>query len=367
MSKADTLGPARSLETVRSARRSAISKIEGEDSTAALTELPVTVISDNPDNPRNHLRALDETADSIRELGVILPIVVATVEAYLHNRPDRSDDIDDGAQYVVVDGHRRLEASRRVGLATIPVRVDNARVATDESLLEAAFVANYHRDNMTPLEEAHALAQLVEHYGSQTQASRRLGIPQGTISTKLSLLKLAPELQKDLMTGDRTAEQVRNLGKLSPKEQVDKADQRRQAAQDRVAAPRPVQQASGPADYHAVIIPEGQQGGPAPAPAAAPVQETAAPAADPAPAAQTSDGVPDVVAPRRAEDPEPDQAAAITAVDHAEQRTLPYGDGLFVAQHLIRKMPSDALLLAIRLLNEHAEQEGLNVTPEHAS
>lgn len=269
MSKADTLGPAPAFSTVRSARRNAINKVGAQGVAEAVTELPVTVVSENPDNPRNHLRNLDETVESVREVGIILPIVVATVEAYLHDRLDRADDLDDGAQYVVVDGHRRLEASRRVGLATIPVRVDNARVATDETLLEAAFVANYHRDDMTDLEEAHALQALVDHYGSQTKAAKRLGIPQGTISTKLSLLKLAPELQKDLVTGERKVEHVRNLGKLSPQEQRAKADERAQAARRKAqTAPAPVpaskvphnpapapERQSGPANYHGVIIP----------------------------------------------------------------------------------------------------------------
>ncbi|WP_373307466.1 ParB/RepB/Spo0J family partition protein [Streptomyces violaceus] len=235
-------------------------------SAASLTELPVPLISENPDNPRNHLRNLDETMDTVRELGIIMPIVVATAEAYLRDRPDRADDLDDGAQYVVVDGHRRLECARRIGLAVIPVRVDNARVATDEALLEAAFVANYHRDDMTDLEEAHALKQLVDYYGSQTKASKRLGIPQNTISTKLSLLKLTPELQKDLMTGERKVEHVRNLGKLSPEEQREKADERAAAAETRRETQRPapvppqesepMERAAGPADYHGVIIPE---------------------------------------------------------------------------------------------------------------
>lgn len=288
MSKADTLGPAPAFSTVRSARRNAINKIGAQGTAEALTELPVTVVSENPDNPRNHLRNLDETVESVREVGIILPIVVATVEAYLHDRPDRADDLDDGAQYVVIDGHRRLEASRRVGLAMIPVRVDNARVATDEALLEAAFVANYHRDDMTDLEEAHALKQLVNYYGSQTKAAKRLGIPQGTISSKLSLLKLAPELQKDLMTGARKVEHVRNLGKLSPEEQKAKADERATAAEARREAPRPapapprepvVEQSAGPADYHGVIItePATQAHEPTPARPAAAAREEPAP------------------------------------------------------------------------------------------
>lgn len=257
MSKADKLGRGAAFgqaATARSSRRSAFdSAIRGEDADAsAITDLPVTLISDNPDNPRNHLRNLDETVQSIHEIGILLPIVVATTDAYLRDRGDRADDIDDGAQYIVVDGHRRLEAARRVGLATIPVRVDNARVATDESLLEAAFVANYHRDDMTDLEEANALKSLVDYYGSQTKAAKRLGVPQATLSTKLSLLKLSPELQADLVTGARKVEHVRNLGKLTAEEQRQKADERALASE---ASPRPSQDPET-RENHAVIIPE---------------------------------------------------------------------------------------------------------------
>ncbi|MGV9278131.1 ParB/RepB/Spo0J family partition protein [Streptomyces griseosporeus] len=341
MSKADTLGPAPAFGAVRSARRQAISKIGGEDSTAAITELPVTVISENPDNPRNHLRNLDETVESVREVGVILPIVVGTVEAYLQSRPDRGNDLDDGAQYVVIDGHRRLEASRRVGLATIPVRVDNARLATDESLLEAAFVANYHRDDMTDLEEAHALKQLVDYYGSQTKAAKRLGIPQNTISSKLSLLKLAPDLQKDLMTGARKVEHVRNLGKLSPEEQRAKADERARA-QARTAspqtaeppaptpaadtAPAPEQRHAGVADNHGVIIPASTPR------AERPTQQT--PAAEPAERPATSAGTVPVQRPQ----PIP------------EGRKLPYDDGERVGYHLALKMDEEQFLAAARTM-----------------
>lgn len=336
MSKADTLGPAPSFGAVRSARRNAISKIGGQDSAEAVTELPVTQISENPDNPRNHLRNLDETVESVRELGVILPIVVGTVDAYLHSRPGRADDLDDGAQYVVIDGHRRLEASRRVGLATIPVRVDNARLATDEALLEAAFVANYHRDDMTDLEEAHALQQLVEYYGSQTRASKRLGIAQGTISSKLSLLKLTPELQKDLMTGARTVEHVRNMGKLTPEEQVAKADERaaeaRRKAQTRPEQPaEPMERQAAPADYHGVIIPET-----APPPQAAPA---------PVPAQ-----------PRPPQDPPEPRTVPPADEGEAEQRIVgrrfPYEDGPSAANYLNSRMPDDEFVVMVPLLLE---------------
>ncbi|MFG2276743.1 ParB/RepB/Spo0J family partition protein [Streptomyces chartreusis] len=336
MSKKDQLGRGSSFGgSRRSARRDAIEDTihGGSGGVTTITDLPVPVISENPDNPRNHLRALDETVESVRELGVILPIVVATVEAYLHDRPDRATDLDDGAQYVVVDGHRRLEASRRVGLAVIPVRVDNARVATDESLLEAAFVANYHRDDMTDLEEAHALKQLVEYYGSQTKAAKRLGIPQATISSKLSLLKLTPELQRDLMAGERKVEHVRNLGKLEPAEQVARADERaessRRQAEERptpvVPAAEPVRE-SGPADYHGVIIPD----------------RPAAPATSPAAPPPSAVGDQDATV-RQDSVPEPRPAGPPPISPGGERKPVmfPYDDGAFAARLLIERMPAE--------------------------
>ncbi|MFG2351878.1 ParB/RepB/Spo0J family partition protein [Streptomyces phaeochromogenes] len=255
-SKKDTLGRGSSFSGAsnRSARRNAIDEtIHGGDaaSTTALTDLAVPAISNNPDNPRDHLRNLDNTIESVREVGVILPIVVGTAEAYVRSRPDRADDLDPGTQYVVVDGHRRLEAARQVGLATIPVRVDDARLSTDEKLLESAFIANYHREGMTDLEEANALKQLVDYYGgSQTTACKRLSISASTLSSKLSLLKLTPELQKDLMTGKRTTEHVRNLSKLPPKAQKAKADERAEAARGRSKVRR--KPAPDPAEIHGV-------------------------------------------------------------------------------------------------------------------
>ncbi|MGW5092124.1 ParB/RepB/Spo0J family partition protein [Streptomyces sp. 067-1] len=353
MSKADTLGSAPAFGAARGARSSRRNLIDqtigGEESTAAaITELPVTLISENPDNPRNHLRNLDETVQSVREVGLIIPIAVATVDAYLRNRSDRAGDLDDGTQYIVVDGHRRLEAARRVGLATIPVRVDNGRVATDEALLEAAFVANYHRDDMTDLEEAHALKSLVDYYGSQTKAAKRLGIPQNTISSKLSLLKLAPELQKDLVTGARKVEHVRNLGKLSAEEQRAKADERAEAARAKAetqAAREVVERSAGPADYHGVIIPETET-----------ETETGTPAAVPQPDAAASSAGREQVEPSPSESiPEPRAGAEETDPANAEAaqpkqpKRLPYDDAFYCVHHLHQKMTAETFVQGTRV------------------
>ncbi|MFD5970916.1 ParB/RepB/Spo0J family partition protein (plasmid) [Streptomyces sp. NA03103] len=360
MSKADTLGSAPAFGAARgarSSRRNLIDQTIGgqESTTAAVTELPVTLISDNPDNPRNHLRNLDETVQSVREVGLIIPIAVATVDAYLRNRSDRAGDLDDGAQYIVVDGHRRLEAARRVGLATIPVRVDNGRVATDESLLEAAFVANYHRDDMTDLEEAHALKSLVDYYGSQTKAAKRLGIPQNTISSKLSLLKLAPELQKDLVTGARKVEHVRNLGKLSAEEQRAKADERAEAARKKAEAQsregEVVERSAGPADYHGVIIPETSGGQATTPPVSAPATAQAAaprPGAPTPPVAEREQAASEAI-------PEPRAGAEGTgpanaeAVQPKQPKRLPYDDAFYCVHHLHQKMAPETFVQGTRV------------------
>ncbi|WP_455433145.1 ParB/RepB/Spo0J family partition protein [Streptomyces kanasensis] len=233
-SKIKNLGAGSSFAQARpiSARRAAIGAVAVAPTAGVPdpTELPLDAISQNPDNPREELRNLEGLADSIREVGLITAITVATRDAYLAERPDRAGDLDDGTRYIVIDGHRRLEAARLAGARTIRVSVDNALVSTDESLLEAAFVANVHRDDMNPLEQAYALQKLVQFYGSQNKAAKRLGIGQSTISSKLSVLELAPELQADLVAGRRTLEQVRNLSKLSADEQRRKADERAMAA-----------------------------------------------------------------------------------------------------------------------------------------
>jgi len=281
MSKASQLGAGASFGQARpvSARRAAIGAATGAPTLGVPdpTELPTALISHNPDNPRDHLRDLDGITQTIKELGVINAITVANIDAYLRERPDRAGHLDDGAKYVVVDGHRRLEGARRADRKTIKVLVDDARVATDEALLEAAFVSNVHRDGMTDLEQAHALESLVKFYGSQTKAAQRLGISQATISSKLSLLKLTPELQAELASGERQVEHVRNLGKLTSEEQKEAADKRAATARQRAETKRaqPLSTTTEPGsqradDYHGVIIADGNPTGATPLTAAEP-------------------------------------------------------------------------------------------------
>ncbi|MER7764527.1 ParB/RepB/Spo0J family partition protein [Streptomyces sp. NPDC097619] len=222
----------------RSIRHQLIADVTGEEETVAgpPASLELHEISTNPDNPRETLAELEGLAASLTEIGQVQAITVATVDAYLEHRPGRARELEPGARYVVVDGHRRLAAAREAGLGSLRVTVNDALAATDEALLEAAFVANAQRENLSDLEEAQALTRLVELYGSQHKAARRLGVTQAYISQRLSLLALAPDLQADLEAGRRKVEHVRGLARLSHEEQRETADQR--AADQRAAGSR---------------------------------------------------------------------------------------------------------------------------------
>ncbi|MEU7435703.1 ParB/RepB/Spo0J family partition protein [Streptomyces sioyaensis] len=249
-SKAQQLGRSASFShatTAVSSRRAAIAAATGTSldgygaGERTQPELSPNDISQNPDNPRETLGDVSELAQTLVEVGLVNAITIVTRDAYLAERPNRADELEDGTKYVVVDGHRRLEAARKAGLDTIKYTVDDNFAASDEKLLEAAYVANAHSANMTELEEAAALEKLVAFYGSQRKAAQRLGLTQPFISQRLSLLQLDPALQADLDAGARTVEHLRGLSKLPPQQQREKADERAAEAakkrKDRQAGP----------------------------------------------------------------------------------------------------------------------------------
>ncbi|HZA39858.1 MAG TPA: ParB/RepB/Spo0J family partition protein [Actinomycetota bacterium] len=153
-----------------------------------LLELPVDGIRPNPDQPRRSFDepALEELAASIRQLGVLQPLLV---------RPQ-----DDG--FELVAGERRLRAAKRAGLSSIPVVV----VETDrEGSLERALVENLHREDLNPIEEAAAYRQLLEEGGlTQQVLADRLGRSRVAITNALRLLELPVAIQK-LLIDERLA------------------------------------------------------------------------------------------------------------------------------------------------------------------
>jgi ParB family chromosome partitioning protein len=145
-----------------------------------LEELPTASIRPNRFQPRDHFdeEALGLLADSIREVGLLQPVLV---------RP-----VDEG--YELIAGERRWRAARRVGLQTIPALV---RPTDDATALEHALVENLHRDNLNPLEEAAAYQQLIEDFGLTHDAvAAQVGRSRASVTNALRLLQLPPAIQK---------------------------------------------------------------------------------------------------------------------------------------------------------------------------
>lgn len=157
-----------STEAVRTSGSSSIGEIEIEKIVA------------NPNQPRQDFNeeALQELADSIKELGVIQPIT-------LRKR-------DDGT-YQIIAGERRYRASQLAGKTTIPAYILKA---DDEDTMEMALIENIQREDLNPLEIALAYQQLIEQHNlSQEQLSKRVGKGRATIANFLRLLKLPAAIQ----------------------------------------------------------------------------------------------------------------------------------------------------------------------------
>lgn len=163
---------------------------------AVLMEVAVGDIVPNPHQPRLHFDegSLAELSDSIRELGVLQPLLL---------RP-----ADEGG-YVLIAGERRWRAARRAGLATVPAVI---RSTDDLSSVEQALVENLHREDLTALEEAAAYQQLIEDFGlTHEQVATRVGKSRATVTNVLRLLSLPPAIQHLLADGRLSAGHARAL------------------------------------------------------------------------------------------------------------------------------------------------------------
>jgi ParB family chromosome partitioning protein len=172
-------------------------------------EIPTESIRQNPRQPRTYFdnEALDELAASIREHGVIQPLIVSK----------RDED-----SYELIAGERRWRASQRAGLAAVPVII---RETTPQQLLELALIENVQRADLNALEEAHAYQALKDEFGlSDDMIARRLGKnSREAIANTRRLLNLAPEAQQALLKNQISAGHGRALLKLKTAEQQQKA------------------------------------------------------------------------------------------------------------------------------------------------
>ena len=162
----------------------------------------IVKIFPNKHQPRSefNLNDLEELAQSIKENGVIQPLIVTI-----------SSDDD---RYELVAGERRLRASKIAGLSHVPVIVID--VDDENSLLELALIENIQRTDLNPIEEADAYRKLIEKFGyTQDETARRVGKQRSTITNLLRLLKLPESIQKDISIGVITEGHGRALLRLT--------------------------------------------------------------------------------------------------------------------------------------------------------
>lgn len=291
-------------------------------------KVELKLLAGNPFNPRDELTEIEETAESLRAKGQIQPVTVARRAAFLHAHPGQEDQIGEEAEYVVIDGNRRLAAAALAGLTELRIDVNDDLAASAADLLESALIANIHRVDVPPIDQAKAIQELVQVHGSQGQVAKRLGKTPAWVSQRLALLELTPELQEKVETGELKVEPARRIGRLPKEQQAEEAErainavkpprQRRKLSEERSADPT----------VNGVNTPES--------------------AAEPGSAAPST-----VNAVNTSASPEAPVGAEADVSDHekgGQPRRLPYDDAPFVAHHLHRKMEPAVFAQCARVL-----------------
>ena len=178
-------------------------KTEGSSS---ISEIAISQIKANPNQPRREFdpEALQELADSIKEIGIIQPITLRKM--------------DDGT-YQIIAGERRFRASQLAGLTTVPAYI---RTADDENVMEMALIENIQREDLNSMEIALAYQHLLEEYSlTQEKLSERVGKKRTTIANYLRLLKLPAQIQVALKNRELDMGHARALLALdNPIEQI---------------------------------------------------------------------------------------------------------------------------------------------------
>ncbi len=157
----------------------------GGSASRGVQHISVGAIHPNPRQPRSRFASedLEELAASIREHGVIQPLIVRR-----GGSPGR---------YTLIAGERRLQAARKAGLKTVPVIL---REASEQELLELALIENVQRADLNPLETAEAYRQLSEDFGlSHEDIARRVGKSRSAVTNTLRLLEAPPSIQQAVL------------------------------------------------------------------------------------------------------------------------------------------------------------------------
>ena len=171
-----------------------------------IVELPLVKVTPNKNQPRQNFKeqTLNELAESIREFGIIQPIIVRS--------------LDGGGLYEIISGERRYKAAKILGLATVPCIINQN--VDDIASLEMALIENIQRDDLTPIELSHTFKQLIDEFKlTHEELSKRIGKSRAAITNSLRLLLLPLEVQKMVDTGSLSAGHARTLLSLENKEE----------------------------------------------------------------------------------------------------------------------------------------------------
>ena len=180
---------------------SAAQPAETSEPMRADNRVPIEHIRANPANPRRHFTPgeLDDLTGSIREHGIVQPILV---------RPVKEGDLA-GAKYEIVAGERRWRAAQKAGLHEVPVVI---RELEDKQALEIAIIENVQRSDLNPIEEAQGYQQLIDGYDySQNELAQAISKSRSHVANTLRLLKLPDDLQSLVMQGKISAGHARTL------------------------------------------------------------------------------------------------------------------------------------------------------------
>lgn len=154
--------------------------------------IPIDKIRPNPDQPRKHIGDVRELADSIREKGVLEPLLVRYVP--------REDT------YYIISGERRYHASQAAGLHELPCI---EKVADDAETLELALIENLQRKDLTPFEEADGLQRLAEQFDyTHDDIARKIGRARSSVTEIMSLRLIPDEVRKECVTNNVTSKSV---------------------------------------------------------------------------------------------------------------------------------------------------------------
>lgn len=159
--------------------------VAGVAPVGALQEISLGSIVPNPHQPRLHFDEvkLQELADSIKEHGILQPLVVSK----------------NGELYEIIAGERRFQAAKRVGLMTVPVVI---RDVTEQGKLELAIIENIQRHDLNPIEEAKAFLRLIDEFNlPQEKVAEKMGKSRSTVANTLRLLHLPIEIQRAVAEG----------------------------------------------------------------------------------------------------------------------------------------------------------------------